>query len=162
MDEYVKQSIDTRRNAFSASYEISAEMQKKIDKLFSQIEELGLKCKDVGEFEAEFSKSPLNQQYLDLFTEIATGATAKNSMAGDSVAAEVKGSAAKDTIKGVAGGMAESAVERAKSRVLPTRAAVHQKTYDVARDIPVVGDAIDVGQKASYIKHLGKLFRGKK
>ena len=48
MDEYIKQSIDARRNAFSASFEISAKMQEKIDALFAEIEKLGAKCKDVG------------------------------------------------------------------------------------------------------------------
>ena len=107
MDKLIKQSIDARKNAFSASYEIDAEAQKKIDALFVEIEKLGEKCRDVGEFEANFSKSPLNQQYLDLFTEIAT-----------------KG-AAKDAAKGAAVGAVQSAVEQAVHSVVPTRAAVH-------------------------------------
>ena len=70
MDEYVKQTIEARKNAFSASYNISAEMQKKIDVLFGEIEKLGANCKDVSEFEAEFAKSPLNQKYLDLLNKV--------------------------------------------------------------------------------------------
>ena len=144
MDEYIKQSIDARRNAFSASFEISAKMQEKIDALFAEIEKLGAKCKDVGEFEAEFSKSPLNQKYMDMFTEIATGATAKT------------------VAKGAAVGAVQSAAEQALRNVVPTRAAVHQKAYDEVRKVPGVGSAIDVAEKASYGAHLAKLFGRKK
>ena len=157
MDEYVKQTIEARKNAFSASYNISAEMQKKIDVLFGEIEKLGAKCKDVSEFEAEFAKSPLNQKYLDLFTEIATNSTAK--------AAAPKSSGAgvgKMVAGGVVAGVAESAAEQALRNVVPTRAAVNQKATDAARSVPVIGDAIDLGQKASYAAHLGKLFKKKK
>ena len=144
MDEYVKQSIDARKNAFSAAYEINAEMQKKIDALFVEIGKLGEKSKDVGEFEAEFQESPLNQRYMDLFTEIATKGATKNAM------------------KGAAAGAVQSAAEQALRNVVPTRAAVHQKAYDEVRTIPGVGDAIDIGEKASYVGHLAKLFGKKK
>ncbi len=157
MDEYVKQTIEARKNAFSASYNISAEMQKKIDVLFGEIEKLGAKCKDVSEFEAEFAKSPLNQKYLDLFTEIATNSQAK-------VAAPeplTKG-IGKMVAGGVVAGVAESAAEQALRNVVPTRAAVNQKATDAVRSVPVIGDAIDLGQKASYAAHLGKLFGRKK
>ncbi|MBR3172453.1 hypothetical protein IKF21_00830 [Candidatus Saccharibacteria bacterium] len=157
MDKYVKQRIDSRKNAFSASYEIDAATQKKIDALFGEIEKLGSKCKDVGEFEAEFAKSPLNQKYLDLFTEIATTSTAKTSAPKTS-----KAEIGKMVAGGTAAGIAESAMDQAINEVVPTRAAVHQKVSDEVRGIPVVGDAIDIGQKASYAAHLGKLFKKKK
>ena len=82
--------------------------------IFSEIEKLGEKCKDAGEFEAEFSKSPLNQKYMDLFTEIATKSATKN------------------VVKGAVVGVAQSAAEQALRNVVPTRAAVHQKAYDEA------------------------------
>ena len=143
MDKMIKQSIDTRREAFSASFEVDAGAQKKIDALFNEIEKLGEKCKDMGEFEAEFSKSPLNQKYLDLFTEIATN------------------SATKTAVKCAVAGAVQSAAEQAIHKVVPTRAAVHQKASDALRSVPVVGDAIDAGQKASYLGHLTKLFKKK-
>ena len=153
----MKQSIDARKNALSASYEVDAGMQKKIDALFTEIEKLGEKCKDAGEFEAEFSKSPLNQKYLDLFTGVATKGQAKVG------APEVSKSEAMKTVaKGTVAGAAESAVDQAIDNVVPTRAAVHQEVSDAARKMPVLGDAIDIGQKASYLGHLGKLFGGKK
>ena len=148
MDEYIKQSIDARKNAFSASFEISTGMQKKIDALFAEIEKLGAKCKDVGEFEAEFSKSPLNQKYMDLFTEIATESAGK----------QVVGQVAKSMATGAVEGIARNAL----GGVVPTRASVHQKAYDEVRKVPGLGNAIDISEKASYAMHLGKLFGKKK
>ena len=148
MNDQVKVSIDARRNAFD-SFELTDEHKKEINKLFAEIEKLGKSCKDAGEFENKFAASPLNQQYMDMFTKIATDGAKSNAM---------KGAAA-----GMAVSVADSAIRNAVGSAVPTtRAAVHQKAYDAARDIPVVGDAIDIGQKASYIKHLGGLFKKKK
>ncbi len=157
MDKLIKQSIDARKNAFSASYKVDADMQKKIDALFAEIDKLGEKSKDVGEFETEFQKSPLNQKYLDLFTEIATKCAPKTA------APKVDTSDISKTIAGgVAAGALESVADDAIRKVVPTWAAVHQKAYDEVRKIPGVGDAIDVAEKASYGAHLAKLFGGKK
>lgn len=144
MDKLIKQSIDARKAAYANSFEIDAETQKKIDALFVEIEKLGEKCKDVGEFEAEFSKSPLSQKYMDLFTEIAT----KN--------------ATKNAAKGSAVGAMQSAAEQALKNAAPTRAAVPQKVYDEARKVPGLGSAINVAEKASYLGHLAKIFKKKK
>ena len=72
MNEFVKQSIDGRKMAFSNSYELSFEYQKKVDELFKKIEELGKKCNDALEFENKFAASSLNMEYTNLFTEIAS------------------------------------------------------------------------------------------
>lgn len=148
MDEYIKQSIDARRNAIETSCSLDAEGKKKVAELFGEIEKLGAKCKDVGEFETEFQKSPLNQKYMDLFTEVATKS------AGEQAAGQVAKSMATGAVEGIA--------RNALGGVVPTRAAVHQKAYDEVRKVPVVGDAIDIGQKASYVAHLGGLFKRKK
>ncbi|MBQ9484887.1 hypothetical protein IJU85_02170 [Candidatus Saccharibacteria bacterium] len=148
MDENIKQSIRSRKDAFSMSFQVSEKMQKKIDALFLEIEKLGAKCKDVQEFEAEFSKSPLNQQYMDLFTEIATESAGKQ--------------AAGQVAKSMATGAVEGIVRNALGGVVPTRASVHQKAYDEVRKVPGLGNAIDISEKASYAMHLGKLFGKKK
>ena len=148
MDKYIKQSIDARKDAIEGSCKLDAEGKKKVAELFDEIKKLGEKCKDVGEFEAEFSKSPLNQKYMDLFTELATKAAGKQ--------------AAGQVAKSMAVGAIEGAARNALGNVVPTRAAVHQKVSDEVRSVPVVGDVIDAGQKASYLGHLGKLFRKKK
>lgn len=157
MDEYIKQSIEGRKNAIGATYEVSTEMQKKIDALFGEIEEFGAECKDVGDFEAQFAASSLNQKYLDLFTEVATSSQAK-------VAAPKvdKSGIAEMVATGTAVGVVESALDQAIDNVVPTRAAVNQEVTDVVRKTPVLGDAMDIVEKAGYAAHLGKLFGKKK
>ena len=167
MDKYINQSITARREAFGANFEIDAEAQGKIDALFAEIEKLGAKCKDVGEFEAEFAKSPLNLRYLDLFTEIATKGvvkdTAKGAGSAEDLAVDAKKDATASVVKGAAVGAAQSVAEQALQNAVPTtRAAVHQKAYDAARSVPGLGDAINIAEKASYAAHLGKLFGKKK
>lgn len=171
MDDYIKQSIDARKNAFGASAKIDAGAQKKIDELFAEIEKLGKSCGDVGEFEQKFASSPLNQKYMNLFVEITTGkpadpaaskaaakATKDATAEAKASAKAAKGQVGKMVAGGAAVGIAESAVDQAIDNVVPTRAAVHQKAYDEVRKVPGVGDAIDISEKASYGIHLGKLF----
>lgn len=150
MDESIKISIDARKNAIlGGAYEIDDATKKEVEALFVEIEKLGKESKDSGDFEAKFAASPLNQQYMDMFTKIATNSASS--------------AATKDIAQQMVAGAAESAVRNAIGNAVPTtRAAANQKVYDAARDIPVVGDAIDIGQKASYIKHLGKVFGKKK
>ncbi len=155
MDEYVKQSIDARKNAIFAAYNVDDAINKRIEALFAEIEKLGKEAKDPADFEAKFAASPLNQKYLDLFTEVAT-----NSQPASAPNVE-KPKIGKTIAGGVAAGVAESALSDVTRRVVPTRAAVHQKAYDAARDIPGVGTALDISQKAGYAMHLGKLFRKK-
>ena len=150
MNKNIEQSIKARKSAIEANLKLDAEGKKKVAELFAEIEKLGAKCKDVMEFETEFQKSPLNQKYLDLFTELATKAAGAATMVAKSVAG------------GIASGVADRAMSGVKNSVLPTRAAVHQKVSDAARSVPVLGDAIDAGQKASYLGHLAKVFKKKK
>lgn len=158
MDEYIKQSIEGRKNAIGATYEVSAEMQKKIDKLFGEIEKLGARCKDVGDFEVQFAASLLNQKYLDLFTEVATNSRAK--IAAPKVS---KSEISKIVAGGMVLGVAESALDQIiDDNIVPTRAAVNQELTDTVRGAPVLGDIMDVSEKAGYAAHLGKLFGKKK
>ncbi len=72
MNDVVKQCIDGRKLAFSSAYELTDTYKKKVDELFTRIEEFGKGCSDAMEFETKFASSPLNQEYTNLFTEVAT------------------------------------------------------------------------------------------
>ena len=72
MNEVIKQSIDGRRMAFSSAYELTDVYKKKVDELFKRIEEFGKDCTDAMDFETKFMASPLNKEYMDLFTEVAS------------------------------------------------------------------------------------------
>lgn len=149
MNEYIKASIDARKNAITGTYRVSEKLQKEIDELFLEIEKFGATCTDAGDFETKFAASPLNQKYIDLFTKVATS--------------DATNAAVKDAAIGTAASTIESAAINAIGSAVPTTgAAVHQKAYDAARDIPVVGDAIEAAKNASYLGHLGKMFSKKK
>jgi hypothetical protein len=156
MDEYVKNSIDSRKNALFATYDVKdAEILKKIDALFIEIDKLGKESKDAMDFEAKFAASPLNQQYLDLFTEVATKCSPK--VAAPSADAAAATAAAEQQFKeGLIQGTAEGLANDAIHRVVPTRAAVHQKAYDAARDIPGVGEALSIKQHADFFGRFRK------
>ena len=134
MDEYVKMSIDSRKQAIFSSYDVPEKMKQKIEELFKEIEKLGATCKDSGDFETKFAASPLSKRYTDIFVELATPEAAGGK--GQSMAGAIA--------EGVAGRVADDV----KRRILPTRAAVNQKVYDEARKLPVVGDALHVKQYA--------------
>lgn len=143
MDNAIKTSIDARKNAITSAYELNEQQKKEVDGLFSEIEKLGKSCKDAGDFETKFAASPLNQKYIDLFTKVAT----------DSASATTK----KDLAAGVVAGAAKSAVKNAIGSAVPTtRAAVHQKAYDAARDIPGVGEVLSVKQHVDFLKRFRK------
>ena len=143
MDETIKLSIDGRKNAIYNSYELNDKQKQEVEDLFTRMEKLGMEAKDAGDFEAKLAASPLNQEYMDLFTKIATDS--------------VKSNATKDMAAGVAKGVAASALRNAVGASIPTtRAAVHQEVYDKARDIPGVGEALEVKQYADFFGRFKK------
>lgn len=70
MDEYIRNSIATRKKTVDDYYKVPANMQETYDALFRDMEELGESCADVAEFETKFAAGPLNQRYMDLFTKL--------------------------------------------------------------------------------------------
>ena len=71
MNEYVKQSIESRKTAFSTVYELTDVYKKQVEELFKKIEDFGKDCSDAMDFETKFMSSPLNTEYTNLFTEVA-------------------------------------------------------------------------------------------
>ena len=77
MDESVKNSIKSRQDAFEMSYELTDAIKKEVDALFEKIYEFGKTCKDAIDFETKFASSPLNQEYINMFTKVAQKCKAK-------------------------------------------------------------------------------------
>ena len=76
MNDLVKNSIDSRKTAILNSYDITDQtLLGKIEDLFNRINELGDGCSEIMDFENKFAASELNQEYIQLFTEIATKCT---------------------------------------------------------------------------------------
>lgn len=148
MNEYIKQSIEARRAAIYDNCKVDDKMKKKVDEVFDEIEEFGAKYDDNGKFETDFAASPLNQKYIDLFTEIATS----------SQAASQKKTVGQAIIGGIAEGVVGRVTDSAVRKVVPTRALIHQAKYDMARKIPGVGDALHLKNQVETVKHFGRIF----
>ena len=77
MDETVKNSIKSRYDAFEISYELTDSIKKEVDALFDKIYDFGKTCKDAMDFESKFASSPLNQEYINMFTKVSQKCKAK-------------------------------------------------------------------------------------
>lgn len=150
MNDIVKISIDGRKQAIYSAYEINdPEMQNKIEDLFSKIEELGSQCLDSQDFEAKLASSPLNQEYIDLFTTIATTCQSKN------ISSELN-----STIKSDSEYLADEVVSDIKyvadDLTMPARRQARQEVESKARDIPVVGDIMTAKQHFDFFSRFKK------
>lgn len=140
MDETVKLSIDARKNAFYNAYNITDNnIKNKIEDLFNRINELGMTCSNSMNFETEFASSELNQEYINLFTEVAT-----------SCLPITYTSEPRDDIKSDAEYVMDDALSEAKYIAedisSPMRHQAYQATYDAVRDIPGVGQVMEANQ----------------
>ena len=158
MDEYIKQSVESRKNAITNAYELSATDAKRVDELFSKIEALAKKCKDVNDFESQFAASPLNQEYMGIFGDLAQTSKLKGAAAAPDTSKVINDALVNNAVSGAA----DTAMDRIERAVLPTRASVNQAGHDAMQRVPVLGDVLDINQKAGYAAHRGKLFKGKK
>lgn len=146
MDVSVKSSIDARKNGILNAYNITdIDIKQKIEDLFNRINELGENCKDCGEFETKFASSPLNQEYIDLFTNIATTCQINNTNIPNTDSNYSEGYYTRQ-IKNELEYQIDSATQ-------PVRNKVRQEAYDKAREIPVVDKILEAKQ---YIDFFGK------
>jgi hypothetical protein len=151
MNDQIKLSIDGRKAAFANSYELNADAQKKIDALFKDIEALGKSCTDSADFEAKLAASPLNQRYIDLFTELSQTCKSELTPASDS---DIDNSpSADDVAADLAKTEAELAIDGAVQHV---RGRAYRAAYDKALKTPVVGDAIGVKNKIDLLDRFKK------
>lgn len=146
MDISVKSSIDARKNAILSAYNIEdSNIKQKIDELFGKINNLGEVCKDCSEFETKFASSPLNQEYIDLFTEVSTSCKPNNSNIQETDSSYSKGYYKRQ--------IANELEYQLDSATLEARSKIRQEAYDKARDIPVVDKILEAKQ---YIDFYGK------
>ena len=124
MNEMVKNSVESRRTAIFSSYAITDEnLFKKIEDYFNRLNEFASSYDDVMKFETEFASSSLAKEYADLFLEISqinNPGEKKENMIADEVKSEVKHQ---------------------------VRRGIYMETHDKVRDIPGVGEAMDLKNK---------------
>lgn len=151
MNDQIKLSIDGRKAAFENTYELDADAKKKIDALFKEIEALGKSCKDSPDFESKLAASPLNQKYIDLFTEISK--TCKSKLAPVSDAEINPQPTTGEIVADLAKNDMEMAVEGAAQSV---RGRAYRAGLAKAREMPVIGDAIDAKTKIDLLSRFKK------
>ena len=133
METVIKQVIDARKSAIFSSYNITdQDILNKIEDLFKKINEMGEKFKDVNTFEAEFANSPLNSEYTNIFVEIAKKEVEVNTPSAGEMIADRVGN-------------------NIKNRIIPSRAVRADARDRALRNIPIVGDAIDIEQKIDLL-----------
>lgn len=151
MNDQVKLSIDGRKAAFENAYELTADAKSKVDSLFTEIEKFGKTCTDSMDFETKFASSPLNQQYINLFTEIAQSCKSKLGPTPD-VTIEPQPTTG-EVIADLAKNDAEMAID---GTVQHFRGKAYRVGIDKVRDVPVIGDAIDAKNKIDFLRRFKK------
>ena len=128
MDDNIRISIDSKKNAILNTYYIdNNEIDNKIEDLFKRIEEFASTCSDIQDFETKFATSPLNQEYTNIFTEVATKCPLK--ITEDNPIQE-----------------SSSNNELLDDLTHPMKTQLYQKKMDFLRELPVVGDIMEVKQ----------------
>ena len=139
MNDIVKMSIDGRKNAFFSAYDIKDEsLIKEIDELFNKIYEFGENCSNSTEFETSFATSPLNTEYINLFTKVAQSCPP---IVREEVPVNVKSD--EEYLKEE---LESEARYRAREATLPARRIAREAATRAARRTPIVGDVMQAKQ----------------
>lgn len=150
MNDLVRNCIESRRTAIFNAYDVKNEDNlNKIEEFFKKLEDFANNYDDVMAFEGAFVSSELNQEYMSLFTQIATTEAPKNINVDDykqQDSLQLSG----DEIAQMA---ADELVEGVTSKA---RGIAYREAYDKVRDIPGVGDAIDIKNKIDFFGRFRK------
>lgn len=137
MNDAIKMSVQSRKDAIFNSYEIHDEkLLKMIDDYFKKLEEYAKGFSDPMEFETAFANNKLAKEYSDLFTKImGSGITAS----------------------GIAKDASESVVsEIAHDAKIHARRKARMEAESQLRDIPIVGDILHVKQHVDFFSRFKK------
>ena len=140
MNNLVQSNIDSRKSAIFNGYDISdKDILNQIEDLFNRINEFGNSCIDPTDFETKFATSPLNQEYIELFTKIATTCNAKT-IEDNNVIPQ------KSLSQDIFDEIGSEVRYRIDDATQPMRRKANQEAFDKARDIPVIKDILNVNQ----------------
>lgn len=143
MNEYVKTSIDARKEVFFTAYDIKDKsIENKIDDLFKKIYEFGESCNDAMDFENKFQSSELNNEYINLFTEVATKCKAKTI---ESTPNDVK-----STSEQIADEISSDARYYMNEATMPARRKARERVESEMRSTPIIGDAMEIKQHMDF------------
>lgn len=158
MDQYIKNSIDNRKKVIDEHYKIPEKVQIIYDELFRDMEELGNSCTDVSEFESKFTAGPLNQRYMDLFTQLKPKLSKVKDAYKEYLATDEGQDALLDTVQDSAETSlriaANDLVKDALDEVAPNR---HMEWRN-----SIFGKVEDTVEGVRVVKNLGGLFKSRK
>lgn len=151
----VKTAIDGRKNAFFSAYEIKDQgLIDEIDQLFVKIEEFGNTCSDYSDFEAKFQTSELNQEYINLFTKVATSCESKLTPPKDDVNA-------KSDAEFLAEEVADDIRGAVKSAASPFRHAAYEARKEALRSTEAGSVIFNAVNQFENLRHIGKVIKDK-
>ena len=149
MNDLVKTSIESRKNAIFSAYDIKDQsIIDKMEDLFRRINELGESCKDSMDFESKFASSELNQEYINLFTEIATKCPP--------IVRQTEERHVKSDAECIAEDIASEIKYQVKDATLPLRRQMRQEAYDKARNTPIICEIMEAKQYADFFGRFKK------
>ena len=99
--------------------------------------------KNQTEFESRFPTSPLNQEYIDIFTKVAQSSPMVQDLKNQN-----------NVVSDVGNMVLDEAEMELDSLTHPMRHQAYQAANDKIRDIPVVGDLLTVKQHVDLAKSL--------
>ena len=154
MNDLVKNSIEGRKNAIFNAYNITEQsMIEKIENLFKRMNEFGENCKDSMDFENKFASSELNQEYIQLFTEIATTCT-------QIVRQNEENRHVKSDAEYIAEDIAGEIRYQTRNATEPIRRQIRQETETAARNMPIIGDILTAKQHIDLFNKFKKKKKG--
>ena len=140
MNDILKYNVQSRKDAIFNTYDVTdPKLLKMIDDYFIKLEEFAKGFTDPMEFETALAQNKLSKEYSDIFVKITGSGITPKSIASD-----------------VSTGLASEIKEDITHKV---RHEAYVKTYDKARDIPIVGDVMNVKQ---HVDLFNKFRRKKK
>ena len=145
----IQKSIDTRRAAFTDYYQLPAKALTKLDELFGRIEEFGAQFTDQTEFEKKFAESPLQQEYMQMFSDNVKYFK-REKVEGMPSMAEIAAEAAVGQVTSHTKQMAERELHKQVLDALPT---------DVTRAWQTRGGANPFSSKGNFLMTIFNLFR---
>ena len=133
--------IESRKNAIFNSYNVKDPgTLNMIDSYFLKLEEFAKDCIDIQDFESKFALSPLCKEYSDLFVLVMNSEVTTDGQAPINNVEEeytIQDEVADDVKRGI-------------------RRRVRQDTYNKARDIPVIGEAMTAKQHFDFFSRFKK------
>ena len=143
MNDLVKNSIESRKNSIFNSYNITDQnLIEKIENLFIRINEFGESCTDNMDFETKFASSTLNQEYIQIFTQIATTCTP--------IVRQTEERKVKTDEEYMKEEVESEIRYQVKDATLPIRRQIRQESYSAALKTPIIGDIIGAKNQIDF------------